>query len=149
MTPLVPTRRSSEVSGEGGSVATGEPLQNPLCDPGLTQEDLAAVNAVLCGDRLGDGPVAEKLERAFAAHCGRSKGIAVSNAALGLLIALTAQGNGPGDEVILSAHGFRELGPAVLRHGATPAFAGIHYLPRCLAADKEGAQPQDRTRKGD
>lgn len=134
------------MSGEVVSIATGEPLQIPLCDPDLTQEDLAAINAVLCGDKLGEGPIAERLERAFAAHCGRAKGIAVSNAAIGLLIALTAKGIGPGDEVILSAHGFRELGHAVLRCGATPVFADIDYWSGCLAADKAAAKVTDKTR---
>ena len=97
------------MSAEVVSIADGEPLQIPLCDPDLTQEDLEAVNVALCGDRLGEGPTVETLERAFADHCGRAKGIAVASAAMGLLIALTAKGIGPGDEVILPAHSFREL----------------------------------------
>ncbi|MCJ2185676.1 DegT/DnrJ/EryC1/StrS family aminotransferase [Novosphingobium beihaiensis] len=134
------------MSGEVVSIATGEPLQIPLCDPDLTQEDLEAINAVLCGDRLGDGPVAEKLERAFAAHCGRAKGIAVSGAGIGLLIALTAKGIGPGDEVILSAHSFRELGHAVLRSGAVPVFADIDYWSGCLSAEKAADKITGKTR---
>ncbi|MCJ2179106.1 DegT/DnrJ/EryC1/StrS family aminotransferase [Novosphingobium album (ex Hu et al. 2023)] len=134
------------MSGEVVSIATGGPLQIPLSDPDLTQEDLNAINAVLCGDRLNDGPIAEKLEKAFAAHCGRSKGVAVSSAAIGLLIALTAKGIGEGDEVILSAHGFRELGHAVLRSGATPVFADIDYWSGCLSAEKAAAKITEKTR---
>jgi dTDP-4-amino-4,6-dideoxygalactose transaminase len=128
------------------SIATREPPQIPLCDPDLAAEDLAAVEAVLRGDRLGEGPVAERLERVFAAWCGRAKGLAVSSAAMGLLIALTAKGIGPGDEVILPAHGFRELGHAVLRSGATPVFADIDYWSGCLGADKAAARIGERTR---
>ncbi|MCT2400326.1 DegT/DnrJ/EryC1/StrS family aminotransferase [Novosphingobium mangrovi (ex Huang et al. 2023)] len=134
------------MSAEVVSIANGEPLQIPLCDPDLTQGDLDAVSAVLCGDRLGEGPMAERLEREFAAHCGRAKGIAVSSAALGLLIALTAKGIGAGDEVILSAHGFRELGHAVLRTGATPVFADIDYWSGCLSAGKAADKVTERTR---
>lgn len=134
------------MSAEVISIATGEPPQIMLCDPDLAREDLAAVEAVLCGDRLGEGPVAERLERAFAAYCGRAKGLAVSNAGVALLIALTARGIGAGDEVILSAHGFRELGHAVLRSGATPVFADIDYWSGCLSADKAAAKVTGRTR---
>lgn len=134
------------MSAEVISIATGEPPQILLCDPDLAREDLAAVEAVLCGDRLGEGPVAERLERAFAVYCGRAKGLAVSNAGIGLLIALTARGIGAGDEVILSAHGFRELGHAVLRSGATPVFADIDYWSGCLSADKAAAKVNGRTR---
>lgn len=134
------------MSAEVVSIADGEPLQIPLCDPDLTQEDLEAVNVVLCGDRLGEGPTVETLERAFADHCGRAKGIAVASAAMGLLIALTAKGIGPGDEVILPAHSFRELGHAVLRTGATPVFADIDYWSGCLSAIKSAAKVTDKTR---
>ncbi|SFG43702.1 hypothetical protein SAMN05518801_12631 [Novosphingobium sp. CF614] len=128
------------------SIETGAPVQITLCDPDLTLEDIEAVEAVLRGDRLGEGRMVERLERAFAAYTGRARALAVSNAAIGLLIALTAKGIGPGDEVILSAHGFHELGHAVLRSGATPVFADIDYWSGCLAPDKVAAKLTERTR---
>jgi len=134
------------MSGEVVSIATGEPLQIPLCDPDLTAEDLAAVEAVLRGDRLGDGAMAPALERAFAAYIGRSQAIAVSGAGIALLIALTARGIGPGDEVILPAHGFRETGHAVLRAGAKPVFADIDYWSGCLSAEKAAEKITPKTR---
>ena len=124
------------MSGEVVSIATGEPLQIPLCDPDLSQEDVLAVAAVLQGDRLGDGPVVPKLEQAFAAYTGRHQAIAVGNASLALLISLVAKGIGPGDEVILPAHGFHELGHAVLRCGAKPVFSDIDYWSGTLSATK-------------
>ena len=124
------------MSGEVVSIATGEPLQIPLCDPDLAQEDVLAVAGVLQGDRLGDGPVVPKLEQAFADYIGRHQAIAVGNASLALLISLVAKGIGPGDEVILSAHGFHELGHAVLRCGAKPVFSDIDYWSGTLSATK-------------
>ena len=134
------------MSGEVVSIATGEPLQIPLCDPDLTLEDVLAVDSVLRGSFLGPGANVAKLERAFASYVGRSQAIAVSNAALGLLIALTARGIGPGDEVILSAHGFRELGHAVLRTGARPVFADIDYWSGTLSAEKAAEKVTPATR---
>ena len=134
------------MSGEVVSIATGEPLQIPLFDPDLTADDLAAVEAVLRGDRLGEGAMVPALERGFAAYTGRSHAIAVSGAGIALLIALTARGIGPGDEVILSAHGFREIGHAVLRAGATPVFADIDYWSGCLSAEKAADKVTPKTR---
>ena len=126
--------------------ATDEALQIPLCDPDLAQADLAAVDAVLRGERLGEGEMVPRLERAFADYTGRSHGMAVSGAGIGLLIVLTAKGIGVGDEVILSAHGFRELGHAVVRCGATPVFADIDYWSGTLSATKAAGKVTPRTR---
>lgn len=128
------------------SIESGDPLQIPLCDPDLTLEDVVAVEQVLRGSQLGDAPVVEELEQAFARHCGRARGVAVASAAMGLVMALLARGIGPGDEVILSAHSWRELGHAVLRTGATPVFADIDYWSGCLSPTKSADKVTLRTR---
>jgi len=128
------------------AIATGEPAQIPFSDPDLAPADLAAVEAVLRGPCLGDGPVVPALERAFADHAGRTYGLAVGSATLGLFIALRARGIGPGDEVILPAYGFRETGHAVLAAGAVPVFADVDYWTGTLAADKAAAKVTPATR---
>ena len=128
------------------SIATGEPLQIPLFDPDLTSDDLEAIEAVLRGSSLGEGPVVARLERAFAARMGRDQGIAVASATMGLFLALRARGIGPGDEVILPAYGFRETGHAVLAAGATPVFADIDYWTGCLDPRKAATKITPRTR---
>lgn len=128
------------------SIATGEPLQIPLCDPDLTGDDLAAVEAVLRGPRLGDGPMVPALEKAFAARLGRSHGLALPSGAMGLMLALRAKGIGVGDEVILPAHGFREIGHGVLAAGATPVFADIDYWSGTLSPVKAADRISPRTR---
>ncbi|HZV08175.1 MAG TPA: DegT/DnrJ/EryC1/StrS family aminotransferase, partial [Novosphingobium sp.] len=70
----------------------------------------------------------------------------LASAAMGLFLALRARGIGPGDEVILPAHGFRETGHAVLAAGATPVFADIDYWSGCLAPAKAEARITPRTR---
>ncbi|TIX51622.1 DegT/DnrJ/EryC1/StrS family aminotransferase [Alteraurantiacibacter aquimixticola] len=124
------------MTGNVVSISNSEPYQIPLCDPDLAEEDLAAVDTVLRGQKLSDGSLVPQLEQAFAAYTGRSQAIAVSNASLGLLLALVARGIGPGDEVILAAHGFRELGHAVHCVGATPVFADIDYWFGTLQPEK-------------
>ncbi|MCB2014802.1 MAG: DegT/DnrJ/EryC1/StrS family aminotransferase [Sphingobium sp.] len=105
-------------------------------DPDLSEGDLAAVEAVLRGNVLGAGVWVEQLEAAFADYIGRRYAIAVSSGAVGLALSLLAKGIGPGDEVILPAHGFRETGHAVLLAGATPIFADIDYWAGTLAPGK-------------
>jgi dTDP-4-amino-4,6-dideoxygalactose transaminase len=117
-----------------------------LSDPDLSEDDLAAVEAVLRGSQLGAGAQVERLESAFAAYAGRSYAVAVSSATLGLYLALRARGLGPGDEIILPAHGFRETGHAVALAGATPVFADIDYWAGTIAPGKVEAAITGRTR---
>ena len=134
------------MNGSVVSITDGKPLQVPFCDPDLTGDDLAAVEAVLRGPSLSDGPLVPALERAFAAQMGRSHGIATASAGLALILALTARGIGPGDEVILPAHGFRELGHAVLCVGAIPVFADIDYWSGTLSPGKAGEKVGPQTK---
>jgi perosamine synthetase len=128
------------------SIATGQPLQIPLSDPDLTADDLEAVEAVLRGANLGEGPMVPRLEAAFARAMGRAHATAIASAPLALFLALRARRIGPGDEVILPAYGFRETGHAVLAAGATPVFADIDYWSGCLLAEKAAAKITPRTR---
>ncbi|MCJ2181961.1 DegT/DnrJ/EryC1/StrS family aminotransferase [Novosphingobium sp. 1949] len=134
------------MSAEVIAIDTGRRVQIPLSDPDLTLEDVVAVEQVLRGAQLGEAAVVEELEQTLASYCGRARGVAVASAAMGLVLALVARGIGPGDEVILSAHSFRELGHAVLRVGATPVFADIDYWSGCLSAAKSADKVTARTR---
>ncbi len=134
------------MTGSVVSIATGRPLQIPLCDPDLAPEDIEAVDAVLRSERLGDGPCLAALEKAFAAHTGRDHAVAIGSAGMALHLALVARGIGPGDEVILPSHGFRENGHAVLRCGAIPVFADIDYWSGTLSPAKSAEKVGPRTR---
>ena len=86
----------------------------PLNDPDLTQTDLEAVMrgpAVAADLRR---TVVEAFEEEFAQYLGRKHAIAVSSGTLGLLlIASRARRSEPGDEVVASAHSFRETTHAI------------------------------------
>lgn len=63
----------------------------------ISEEDIAAVCAVLQSDFLTQGPAIERFESAVARHCGARHAVAVSNATAALHIACLALDLGPGD----------------------------------------------------
>ncbi len=118
----------------------------PLNDPDLAQSDLDAINEILVSPRLSAGPVVEEFEAEFAKYLGRKHAVAVSSGTIGLLLALRAYGIGPGDEVVTSAHSFRETTHAIALAGARPVFADIDYWAGTLAPDKAENAVTERTR---
>lgn len=63
----------------------------------ITEDDIAAVQAVLASDFLTQGPAVERFERTVADYCGAAHAVAVSNATAALHIACQAAGLGEGD----------------------------------------------------
>lgn len=80
----------------------------------------AALDRLLDSGRVLLGQETEAFETAFAAHCGVSHTVAVSNGLDALHLALRALGIGPGDEVIVPSHTFVATWLAVSHAGATP-----------------------------
>lgn len=118
----------------------------PLNDPDVVQSDLDAVAAVIASPRLSMGAAVEQFESEFAAYLGRKHAVATSSGTIGLLLALRAMGIGPGDEVITSAHSYRETAHAVALAGARPVFADIDYWAGTLAPDKVEKKIGEKTR---
>jgi dTDP-4-amino-4,6-dideoxygalactose transaminase len=118
----------------------------PLSDPDLLQSDLEAVLETLNSQSLSAGPVVEQFETEFASYLSRKHAIAVASGTIGLLLALRARGIGAGDEVIASAHSFRETAHAILLCGARPVFADIDYWAGTLDPIKAKAKVTERTR---
>ena len=117
----------------------------PLSDPDLLQSDLEAVLETLNSQSLSAGPVVEQFETEFASYLSRKHAIAVASGTIGLLLALRARGIGAGDEVIASAHSFRETAHAILLCGARPVFADIDYWAGTLDPIKAKAKVTERT----
>ncbi|MFY9629118.1 MAG: DegT/DnrJ/EryC1/StrS family aminotransferase [Methylocystis sp.] len=118
----------------------------PLSDPDLLQSDLDAVSEILVSPSLSAGPTVELFEKEFATYLSRKHAIAVSSGTIGLYLTLRARGIGPGDEVITSAHSFRETAHAITLCGAKPVFADIDYWAGTLAPEKAKAKITERTR---
>jgi perosamine synthetase len=129
-----------------GDVDAGNASFIPFSDPDITLAEIGAVDTLLRSPRISSGPLAEAFEAAFAAYLGRRYAVAVPSGTLGLLIALRALGIGPGDEVIASAHSFRETVHAISLAGARSVFADIDYWAGTLAPAKIEARITPRTR---
>lgn len=91
----------------------------------ITDEDIAAVEAVLRSDFLTQGPAVPAFERALANYCGAIHGVAVSNATAALHIACLALGLGPGDRLWTSPNTFVASANCGLYCGAQVDFVDI------------------------
>lgn len=129
---------SQSVQGEKLAINGGTPAKqrpNPPMYPGgmaVGAEEEAAVLETLHSKRLfrhygpGDGASkATELEKAFAAHMGAARGVAVTSGTAALICGLQGIGVGPGDEVIVPAYTWIASATAVLAVGAVPILAEV------------------------
>lgn len=124
----------------------------PYSCQNISDEDIAAVCAVLRSEYLTQGPVVPQFEERFAARHGVPHAIAVSNATAGLHIAALALGVGPGMRVWTSPNSFVASANCALYCGAQVDFVDIdpatrHMSVTALAdklalAQRSGTLPQ-------
>jgi perosamine synthetase len=91
----------------------------------IDDDDIVAVNEALRSAWLTTGPKIAEFERAFAAFCGASEGVAVNSGTAALHAAIRALNIGAGDEVIVPAITFAASSNAVVYEGGTPVFADV------------------------
>lgn len=120
----------------------------------ITEDDIAAVAAVLRSGWLTTGPQARAFEQAFAESLGGGvSALAVNSCTSALHLALEAVGVGPGDLVITSPYTFTATAEVVAYLGARPVFADVDENTGNLGVDsvleayhRLTPQEQDRVR---
>ena len=118
----------------------------------ISDEDIAAVVAVLKSDWLTQGPAIERFERKVADYCGARFAIAVSNATAALHLACLVLGVRAGDKVWTSPNTFVASANCARYCGADVAFIDIDpdtynlsvaaLEARLEAASKNGCVPK-------
>lgn len=91
----------------------------------ISEQDIAAVIAVLQSDWITQGPAIERFEQAVANYCGVKYAVAVSSATAGLHIACLAAGLGPNDWLWTSPNTFVASANCGLYCGANVDFVDI------------------------
>jgi perosamine synthetase len=92
----------------------------PFHRPSIGQEERDEVLKVLDSGWLTTGPVAQRLEREFAAYVGCKYALAVNSATSALQLALDAIGLKPGDEVLVPTYTFTASAEVITYFGARP-----------------------------
>ncbi len=98
----------------------------------ITDDDAAAVSAVLRSDFLTQGPQIELFEHALSEYTGAQHTVAFNSGTAALHAAYAALGVGAGDEVITTAMTFAATANAALYVGAKPVFCDIDPTTGCL-----------------
>lgn len=91
----------------------------------IDEADIAAVEQVLRGDWLTQGPSVVWFERSFAEKAGARHAIACSSATAALHLSMLALDLGPGDAVVVPSITFLATANAVRYVGAQVAFADV------------------------
>jgi len=99
----------------------------------ITDDDVAAVTAVLKAEYLTQGPAVPAFEKAFAACHQVTHAVAVSNATAGLHIGCLALGVGPGSRVWTSPNSFLASANCALYCGASVDFVDIDPQTRNMS----------------
>jgi perosamine synthetase len=119
----------------------------PVSEPQLGARELEFVaECVQSGWVSSAGRFIEAFEQQWAAYCGRSYGIAVSNGTVALQAAVAALGIGPGDEVILPTFTIISCAQAVTYAGAMPVLVDADPVTWGIDPDQVAAKITTRTR---
>lgn len=108
-------------------------MRIPLSSPDITEQDIAAVTAVLRTSSLSLGPKLLEFEHSLSRYLGAGDVIAVHSGTSALHLCIRALGISEGDEVIVPSFTFIAVANAVRYERATPVFVDIE--PQTLNLD--------------
>ena len=116
----------AEPPRQGGPRPRRVPLLDLAAQYAAIEDDVRkAIDPILRSQQFVLGEAVRECERAVAQYCGCAHGIGVSSGTDALLVALMAEGVGPGDEVVTTPFSFFATAGVVARLGATPVFADV------------------------
>lgn len=117
-----------------------------IAKPLIGAEEKTAVMEVLDSGQLAQGPRTEAFERRFAEYVGAKHAIGVNSGTAALIVALQANGVGPGDEVITTPFSFIATATSIVACGATPVFVDIDPFDLNLDPDQVESAITERTK---
>jgi dTDP-4-amino-4,6-dideoxygalactose transaminase len=112
----------------------------------LRDEIAPALSAVIESQHFILGPAVAEFEQACAAYCRTPRAVGVSSGTDALLIALMAEGIGPGHEVITTPYTFFATAGSIARVGARPVFVDIDPETFNLRPDQIESRITENTR---
>lgn len=104
----------------------------PFGRPHFSEEEIAAVTAVLRSGWIGMGPQTIAFENELAQAIGAPQVVTVNSCTSALQLALLVHGIGPGDEVICPSLTWCSTANAARYLGATPVFCDLDPETLCL-----------------
>jgi dTDP-4-amino-4,6-dideoxygalactose transaminase len=107
----------------------------PYARQAVTEDDIAAVTAVLRSDFLTQGPAVDAFERALRETLGAQHAVACATGTAALHLAAMALGLGPGDAAIVPAITFMATANAVRYTGADVVFADVDAETGLMTAE--------------
>ena len=127
-------------------MTTAERPYIAIAKPLIGAEEKTAVMEVLDSGQLAQGPRTEAFERSFAEYVGAKYAIGVNSGTAALIVALQANGVGPGDEVITTPFSFIATATSIVACGAKPVFVDIDPFDLNLDPDQVESAITDRTK---
>ncbi|APE95106.1 DegT/DnrJ/EryC1/StrS family aminotransferase [Halodesulfurarchaeum formicicum] len=118
-----------------------------IANPTFDVAEQEAVQEVLEGGMVADGPKVREFESAFATYCGSDHAVATANGTAALQVALEGLGIGDGDTVVTTPFSFVASANAIRLVGAEPVFADID--PATYNLDPESAREAVRATDAD
>ncbi|MFH1718322.1 MAG: DegT/DnrJ/EryC1/StrS family aminotransferase [Planctomycetota bacterium] len=118
----------------------------PFSRPSISEDEIAAVSAVLRSGWLTTGPKTAQFEQAFCDYTGCSGAVALSSATAGMHVLLEALGIGPGDEVITPSMTWVSTVNLTVLAGASPVFVDVDRDTLMASPESIEACLTDKTR---
>lgn len=119
----------------------------PVASQMTDAEDISALIETCKAGQFAAGPKAREFEKVLPAYFGREvPALLVNSGSSANLIAITALGLKPGDEVITVACGFPTTVNPIIQNGAVPVFVDVEFNTLNTTLDRVAAALSERTR---